>query len=94
MLEMILCYVAGTAAGLLLFRTYVKERIVSGTVDMLIEEKYLSGDVDDNGVMHLTKLEDIEPRGIPPELWTKLEAALREMEDEEVSQAIMEKDDE
>ena len=94
MLEMILCYVAGTAAGLLLFRTYVKERIVSGTVDMLLAEDYLHGEVDDDGVMQLTKIEDIEPRGISPELWRQLEAALREMEDETMSEEIMENDDE
>jgi len=93
MLEMIVCYVAGTAAGLLLFRTYVKERIVSGTVDMLLEEKYLYGEVDGDVVMHLTKIEDIEPR-ISPELWSQLEAALKEMEDETMSEEIMENDDE
>lgn len=92
MLEMIVCYVAGTAAGLLLFRTYVKERIVSGTVDMLLEEKYLYGEVDGDGVMHLTKIEDIEPR-ISPELWKHLEAAMREMEEETMSEEIMEKDE-
>jgi len=92
MLEMILCYVAGTAAGLLLFRTYVKERIVSGTVDMLLEEKYLYGEVDGDGVMHLTKIEDIEPR-ISPELWERLEAAMREMEGETISEEIMENDE-
>ena len=89
MLEMILSYVAGTAAGLLLFRTYVKERIVSGTVDMLLEEKYLCGEVDADGVMHLTKIEDIEPR-ISPELWNHLEAAMRDMEEETMSEEIME----
>jgi len=94
MLEMIACYVAGTAAGLLLFRTYVKERIVSGTVDMLLAEDYLHGEVDADGVMQLTKIEDIEPRGISPELWRQLEAALREMEDETMSEEIMENDDE
>ena len=92
MLEMIVCYVAGTAAGLLLFRTFVKERIVSGTVDMLLEEKYLCGEVDADGVMHLTKIEDIEPR-ISPELWNHLEAAMREMEEETMSEEIMENDD-
>ena len=94
MLEMIVCYVAGTAAGLLLFRTYVKERIVSGTVDMLLAEDYLHGEVDDDGVMQLTKIEDIEPRGISPELWSQLEAALKEMEEETMSEEIMENDDE
>ena len=94
MLEMIACYVAGTAAGLLLFRTYVKERIVSGTVDMLLAEDYLCGEVDDDGVMQLTKIEDIEPRGISPELWSQLEAALKEMEDETMSEEITENDDE
>lgn len=92
MLEMIVCYVAGTAAGLLLFRTYVKERIVSGTVDMLLEENYLCGEVDADGVMHLTKIEDIEPR-ISPELWNHLEAALRDMEEETMSEEIMENDE-
>ena len=93
MLEMIMCYVAGTAAGLLLFRTYVKERIVSGTVDMLLAENYLCGEVDDDGVMQLTKIEDIEPCGVSPELWNQLEAALKEMEDESMSEEIMERDD-
>jgi hypothetical protein len=92
MLEMMVCYVSGTAAGLLLFRTFVKERIVSGTVDMLLEEKYLCGEVDADGVMHLTKIEDIEPR-ISPELWNHLEAAMREMEEETMSEEIMENDD-
>ena len=94
MLEMIVCYVAGTAAGLLLFRTYVKERIVSGTVDMLLAEDYLHGEVDDDGVIQLTKIEDIEPRGISPELWSQLEAALKEMEEETMSEEIMENEDE
>ena len=93
MLEMVVCYVAGTAAGLLLFRTFVKERIVSGTVDMLLAENYLRGELDDDGVMQLTKIEDIKPRGVSPELWNQLEAALKEMEDETMSEEIMERDD-
>jgi hypothetical protein len=40
----------------------------------------------------LTKIEDIEPR-ISPELWNHLEAAMREMEEETVSEEIMENDD-
>ena len=92
MLEMIVCYVAGTAAGLLLFRTYVKERIVSGTVDMLLEEKYLYGEVDGDGVLHLTKIDDIEPR-ISLELCKQPEDAGRDMDEETMPEEIMEKDE-
>ena len=51
-------YAVGTAAGLALFRTWVKEQIITATLDTLIDGGYLKGEEDDEGTFHLTRIDD------------------------------------
>ena len=83
MYEVALGYMVGSAASLLLFRTWIKERIVEGTLDMLIQEDYVRSWIDDDGVVQLSKLdEDIMDREISDEVWEKFEQALNELKEE------------
>jgi len=83
MYEVAIGYMVGSAASLLLFRTWIKERIVSGTLDMLINEDYIRSFIDDDGVTQLAKLdEDIVDREISPEVWEQFERALNELKEE------------
>ena len=53
-------YVAGTIAGLILFRMYIKERIITMTIDTLVENEYVRSYEDENGMVHLHKWHEIE----------------------------------
>ena len=53
-------YVIGTAAGLWLFRSWVKESIVTATLDSLVEQGYLFSWLDEDGVTQITKWSEIE----------------------------------
>ena len=53
-------YVIGTAAGLALFHTWIKEKVVTKTLDSLIEQGYLFSWIDDDGITQLSKWGDIE----------------------------------
>ena len=96
MLEMIVCYVAGTAAGLLAFRGWMKERIVTATLDMLIQENYVRAWVDDDGITQLYKWD--ERPEMDEETWRRLEAiieeAQRDIAMEEMINDIVEENDE
>ena len=83
MYEVALGYIVGSAASLLLFRTWIKERIVSGTLDMLIAEDYIRSYIDRDGVTQLSKLdEDIMSQEISPEMWEVFEKAINELKEE------------
>jgi len=83
MYEVALGYMVGSAASLLLFRTWIKERIVGSTLDMLIAEDYVRSWIDDDGVVQLSKLdENIMDREISDEVWEKFEQALNELKEE------------
>jgi DNA-binding MarR family transcriptional regulator len=53
-------YVAGTVGGLLLFRMYIKERIITMTIDTLVENEYVRSYEDEHGMVHLHKWHEIE----------------------------------
>ena len=95
MFELIVCYVAGTAAGLLLFRAVIKERIVSGTLDMLIQEEYVRTWEDDEGITQLYTWKEAADL----ETWNRVHTALESMTDERMEElmeeleAEIEKDD-
>ncbi len=96
MLEMIVCYVAGTAAGLLLFRRWIEERVITRTLDMLINEDYVRSWIDSDGVIQLYKWE--ENPVMSEEMWRRLEVIVREARDdpamEEILEDIMEEENE
>ena len=75
----------GSAASLLLFRAWIKENIVSSTLDMLIREDYLRSWIDDEGVIQLSKLDEGIPDvgEISPEVWAKFEKIIEEMKEED-----------
>ena len=53
-------YVVGTAAGIGIFRMWVKEEIISATIDSLVEQEYVRSYTDDSGITHLYKWHELE----------------------------------
>ena len=53
-------YVAGTAAGIGIFRYWVKEQIISATIDSLVEQEYVRSYEDEHGITHLYKWHELE----------------------------------
>ena len=85
MYEVALGYVIGSAASLFLFRAWIKENIVSNTLDMLIREDYVRSWIDDEGIIQLSKLDEGIPDlgEISPEVWAQFEKIIQEMKKEE-----------
>jgi len=67
-------YVVGSAAAVWLFRTWVKESIITATIDTLAKDGYLYSQVDRDGVVHLTKWYEIEEQ--EEEMWDEMESDL------------------
>ena len=53
-------YVVGTAAGIGIFQWWVKERIITMTIDSLVEQEYVRSYEDTDGTIHLHKWHDLE----------------------------------
>jgi len=85
MYEVALGYVVGSAASLFLFRAWIKENIVSNTLDMLIREDYVRSWIDDEGIIQLSKLDEGIPDlgEISPEVWAQFEKIIEEMKEED-----------
>jgi len=88
MLEVIVCYLAGTAAGGLLFRQWIEERAITRTLDMLINEDYVRSWIDSDGVIQLHKWED-DPV-MDEETWRRLESLVREAHNDPAMNQILE----
>jgi len=58
--HLIAAYVGGTVAGLILFRWWVKEYIITATIDTLVEQEYVRSYEDEDGSIQLYKWHDIE----------------------------------
>jgi len=58
--HIIAAYAAGTAAGIGIFRQWVKERIITMTIDSLVDQEYVRSYTDENGTVHLHKWHDLE----------------------------------
>ena len=88
MYEVALGYVVGSAASLFLFRAWIKENIVSSTLDMLIREDYVRSWIDDEGIIQLSKLDEGIPDvgEISPEVWAQFEKIIEEMREEDESE--------
>ena len=55
-----LAYVAGTAAGLGIFREWIKTGLVTRALDNLVEQDYIRSYVDSEGVTQLYKWYELE----------------------------------
>ena len=53
-------YVVGTAAGIGIFRHWIKERIIAITIDSLVEQEYVRAYEDEEGTLYLYKWHDLE----------------------------------
>ena len=53
-------YVVGTAAGIGIFRWYIKEGIINATIDSLVEQEYVRSYEDASGITHLYKWHELE----------------------------------
>ena len=58
--HIIAAYAAGTAAGIGIFRHWVKERIITMTIDSLVDQEYVRSYQADDGTIHLHKWHDLE----------------------------------
>jgi hypothetical protein len=76
MYDVVFGYVIGTIVGIVLFRMYVKERIVTATLDMLIEQEYVRAYIDNHGITQLYKWHEVDHEAI----WDAIEQAVSDME--------------
>ena len=53
-------YVVGTAAGIGIFRQWVKEKIITMTIDSLVDQEYVRSYTDKEGTIHLHKWHEID----------------------------------
>ena len=78
MYEVAIGYIVGSAASLLIFQRWIRERIITGTLDMLIEEDYVRSWTDEDGVVQLSKLNEGMAE-ISPEAWRQFEQLMEEV---------------
>ena len=60
MYEMIVAYVVGTAAGIILYRRAIQEDLIAQAIDTLVREDYVRSYEDDEGITHLYKWYDLD----------------------------------
>jgi len=60
MWHILAAYFVGTAAGVILFKTYVKEQIIVATLDNLVEGGFVKSYKDHEGLIQFMRIEDIE----------------------------------
>ena len=60
MWQLLAAYFVGTAGGIIIFRQQVKERLVAGAIDMLVEGDYVRTWIDNEGVTHLYKWYELD----------------------------------
>jgi len=53
-------YAVGTAAGVAIFRQWVQEKIITATIDTLIQDEYVRSFEDDDGITHLYKWHELD----------------------------------
>ena len=58
--HVIAAYAAGTAAGIGLFHQWVKERIITMTIDSLVDQEYVRSYEDEHGITHLKHWHDFD----------------------------------
>ena len=94
MFEVAIGYVVGTVVGLFLFRMAIRERIVSATLDMLIQEEYVRAYDDEDGVTQLYKWQE----AVDEDVWRRLADGMEEMKEngrfEEILNEILEEEQE
>ena len=90
MYEVAIGYVVGTVVGLLLFRMFVRERIVTATLDMLIQEEYVKSWEDEEGTTQLIKWRE----AVDIESWRRLYEEMNDDKFEDILKEILEEEDE
>ena len=90
MYEVAIGYVVGTVVGLLLFRMFVRERIVTATLDMLIQEEYVKSWEDEEGTTQLVKWRE----AVDIESWRRLYEEMNDDKFEDILKEILEEEDE
>ena len=75
MYEVIVGYVIGSIAAVVLFRHVVRETIVRATLDTLIDEEYVRAYEDDDGITQLYTWRE----AVDLDVWETLERAVEEM---------------
>ena len=75
MYEVIVGYIVGSIAAVVLFRHVVREHIVKATLDTLIDEEYVRAYEDDDGITQLYTWRE----AVDLDVWESLERAVQEM---------------
>ena len=58
--QLLTAYFVGTAGGIFLFRQVIKEQLIAGALDSLVEQDYIRSYVDDEGITQLYKWYELE----------------------------------
>ena len=64
MYDVIIGYVVGTIASIVLFHQFIKEHIITAALDSLIEQGYLRCYVDEEGITQLMKPHEMTPEEV------------------------------
>lgn len=70
-------YVVGTAAGIGIFREWIKEKIITATIDSLATQGYLHATEGPDGMVMLTKVDEVVEQAVTD---VKVDAIIREAE--------------
>jgi len=85
MYEVIVGYIVGSIAAVILFRHVVREHIVKATLDMLINEEYVRAYQDDDGITQLYTWRE----SVDLDVWEQLEGIIEEMGSEKKINDLM-----
>ena len=85
MYEVIVGYIVGSIAAVVLFRHVVREHIVKATLDTLIDEEYVRAYEDDDGITQLYTWRE----SVDLDVWEQLEKAINEMESDKKINDLM-----
>jgi len=58
--HLLTAYFVGTTAGVILFKTYVKESIIVSVLDNLVDQGFVKSFVDDQGTIQFMTIQEIE----------------------------------
>lgn len=81
-------YAIGTAIGIALFKEFVKEKIITSTIDSLATQGYLYVTEGPDGMVMLTKVDEVVEAAVTE---IKVEAIIKEAD--EIQKKLWEDDD-
>lgn len=83
-----IAYVIGTVVGIYLFKEWIKERIITSTIDSLANQGYLYASEGPDGMVMLTKVDELVEAAVTE---VKVDQIIKEAE--KIQEEIWEDDD-